>query len=98
MNYGQGIRAWRKQKGWTQDELAEKVNMSVNAISLMERGETDPHKSTLEAMALAFEIPISYLIYFAIDEEDVPEEKRPAYKHLDQAIRNLLLAEPHPSK
>lgn len=92
MNYGSAIKTWRKNKGWGQKELADKVGMSVNAISLIESDQTTPQKANLEAIAIALEIPMSFLLYFSITEEDVPEEKRPAFRHIDEAMRNLLLS------
>lgn len=36
---GENIRSYRKKRKWRQEDLAEKVDLSVNYISLLERGE-----------------------------------------------------------
>jgi transcriptional regulator with XRE-family HTH domain len=44
--------------GLTQEELAERAGLSVNAISVMERGLTRaPHKDTVELLAEALRLP-----------------------------------------
>jgi transcriptional regulator with XRE-family HTH domain len=35
------IRSIRQSKGWTQEDMAEKLYMSVNGYANIERGETD---------------------------------------------------------
>ena len=35
---GENIRSYRKKRKWRQEDLAEKVDLSVNYISLLERG------------------------------------------------------------
>lgn len=39
---GAQIRKHRKQKGWTQEQLAEKIGVSVTYLGYMERGERMP--------------------------------------------------------
>ena len=43
---GENIRSYRKKRKWRQEDLAEKVNLSVNYISLLERGEKIPALDT----------------------------------------------------
>ncbi|TKT71406.1 helix-turn-helix transcriptional regulator [Afipia massiliensis] len=54
---GRNVRRLRKEKGWTQDELAAKVKLEQTAISLIENNRANPTLSTLEALAAAFKIP-----------------------------------------
>ena len=44
------IRAARALLGWSQQLLADKAIVSVNAIARLERGEVDPRMSTLMAV------------------------------------------------
>lgn len=37
-DYGDAIRTLRKQKGWTQNDLAERLNVNRITISNMEKG------------------------------------------------------------
>lgn len=54
------IRELRKQKGWTQENLAEKCNLSVRTIQRLESGE-DGNLTTLNLVAKAFEVKIGDL-------------------------------------
>lgn len=68
------IRSMRKSKNWTQEEMAEKLNMCVNAYAKIERGETNALNPKLEKIAQAFGIETLDLltsqdknVYFAND-------------------------------
>ena len=52
----------RKKNGLTQNELAEKLNYSDNAVSRWERGEVSPSIETLDQMSKVFNVPLSSLI------------------------------------
>lgn len=45
------IRQWRKHRGLTLEQLAERVEMSAGALSLLERGISQYTQETLEALA-----------------------------------------------
>lgn len=45
---GRTIAAERSRKGWTQDELAERLNIHVNSLRRYELGQRDiPHTVTI---------------------------------------------------
>ncbi|RTL68602.1 MAG: XRE family transcriptional regulator [Pseudonocardiaceae bacterium] len=54
---GRNVRRLRKDRGWTQDELAAKIKVEQTAISLIENSRANPTLQTLEALAIAFKIP-----------------------------------------
>ena len=91
MNIGTAIKILRKQKGLSQKDLNEKTGISINALSLIETNATFPQKGTIKSICEVLEIPVSYLLFFAISEEDIPENKRLAFKSLNQAIKSVLL-------
>ena len=43
--FGQFIQSLRKEKGWTQLELAEKLHVTDKAVSKWERGAGFPERS-----------------------------------------------------
>jgi predicted transcriptional regulator len=47
------IRAARALLGWSQQQLADKAIISLNAVTRMERGDVDPRMSTLSAVEKA---------------------------------------------
>mgnify|MGYP000941708735 CR=1 FL=1 len=51
---GSSIRKERRLNDWTQKELAEKLNMSVNHISMIERGDANPSLETVAKIAELF--------------------------------------------
>ena len=91
MDIGQAIKELRTKRGMTQEQLADSVGMSINAISSRELGKTIPPKATIEKLCRAFGIPVSYMLLAAIDEQDIPEEKRVLYRALLEPLKNELL-------
>jgi len=47
------IRAARALLGWSQQDLADKAIVSLNAVTRLERGEVDPRLSTITAVQKA---------------------------------------------
>ena len=64
MQLHEKISLMRKIKGWSQEKIAEKLNMSINGYSKIERGETDVQLSRLENIARIFGIKLLDLINF----------------------------------
>ena len=58
-NVGPRIRAIREQRQLSLRALAERCNLSVNAISLIERGENSPTVSSLHMLATALGVKIT---------------------------------------
>lgn len=59
---GQLIKERRRQKGWTQNDLAERLHVTDRAVSKWERGVNAPDLSLLEPLAQALEVPTTALI------------------------------------
>ena len=56
------IRAERNRKGYTQFQLAEKINVSESSISLIERGLQTPSIFVVLDIAKALEVNINELL------------------------------------
>ncbi len=54
--------ALRRQRGWSQERLAEESDMERSAISLLERGERAPGLATVLVLADALEIAPEALV------------------------------------
>lgn len=52
----------RAKKGWSQEQVAEKLNMSLNAYGDIERGKTRPNLRRLEQIAKIFSIELEDLV------------------------------------
>ena len=77
---GAKLRAIRDERGLSQRELAQRAGLSANAISLIERDENSPSVSTLQSLAAALHVKMSY--FFEDEQPDsvllVRPEGRPA--------------------
>jgi transcriptional regulator with XRE-family HTH domain len=58
-NVGPRIRTLREQRGLSLRALAERCSLSINAISLIERGENSPTVSSLHMLATALGVKIT---------------------------------------
>jgi len=57
------IKKLRKEKGMTQDELAEKLNVTRQAVSNWEQGKAQPDIETLTKLAEIFDVSVEQIIY-----------------------------------
>ena len=62
MSLGENIRTVRKQKGWSQRELAERIESDASYINRMETGKLNPSIAALERVADALECSIDRLV------------------------------------
>lgn len=62
MNINEKIRRIRESKEWSQEQMAEKLNMSLNGYAKIERGETKLYLDKLEQIAQILDIDVVELI------------------------------------
>jgi len=62
MNIAERIRSLRQQKNWTQEDMAEKLNISSNGYGNLERGTTGMTFHRLEQLAEIFGISLAELL------------------------------------
>ncbi|AEG01599.1 helix-turn-helix domain-containing protein [Methylomonas methanica] len=67
MNISKALKLCRTQKGITKTKLAEKADMSVSYLSLLEQGKRDPNMSTINKICVALNIPASIFMFLASD-------------------------------
>lgn len=67
---GKNIKKFRKERNMTQEELAEKMNVTRQAISNWETAKTEPDVDTLTRLADVFEVSVEEMIYGAKKEGD----------------------------
>lgn len=68
---GKTIASLRKSKGWTQAELAEKLNVSDKAVSKWESENGLPEISQFPALASLFDVSIDYLMTGKTAEKEI---------------------------
>lgn len=64
IQFGQRIRGLRKQRGLSQEQLAEITGFHRNYIGMIERGERNPALLNIKIFANAFETSLSELVNF----------------------------------
>lgn len=81
MEIHEKIRFIRLFKGWSQEEMAGKLEISVNAYAKIERGETDINLSRLKQVAAVLHTELSEL--FNLSEKSVVHLAGQNYIHLN---------------
>jgi len=66
--FGKNLKFYRKAKKLSQDQLSEKVDISVKHLSSIERGLTFVSADLLEKLAISVDVPV---FYFFVNENDV---------------------------
>lgn len=56
--FGKRLRAFRKERNMTQEEFAELLNISVDFLSLVERGLNAPSFESIEVFSITLGIPV----------------------------------------
>jgi len=62
MTFSERLANARKEKGFTQSDVAEKLNVSFQAVSLWERGETTPEIDKLVDIASLYQVSTDWLL------------------------------------
>jgi transcriptional regulator with XRE-family HTH domain len=68
--FGRRVQFLRKSRGLTQEVLAEKIGISIDFLSLIERGRNSPSFDNLEQFGQAFGLPVAALFSFAEDSDE----------------------------
>src|SRR5699024_6718258 len=75
----------RKEKGWTQLELAEKLNITDKAVSKWERGVGFPDIKMIEPLAEIFNVSVLEIMRSEkVSEQSIPTE------NASEAINNVI--------
>lgn len=84
----------RKRKGWSQEDLAEKANVSRQAISRWESGTAQPDASNILQLSKLFGVTTDYLLNDEFkSDEDLPKVKEIKNRGLNQIMCYLILLE-----
>lgn len=90
------IKKWRKLRGMTAKELANKVNVAESTMSLYENGKREPDVETIRSIANILDISLDVLFKVENTPEDIDdnlkgenEEVSPSEKELITLLRSL---------
>ena len=72
----------RKKNGWSQEELADKMNVSRQAVSKWESAQTIPDLDKIMMLGELFGVTTDYLLKDSIEDEEIAEvaEEKPVRK------------------
>ncbi len=82
----------RKKNGWSQEELAEKVKVSRQAVSKWEGAQTVPDLEKILALSKLFGVTTDYLLKDEMEDEEFTDEPdRTPVKRVSLALANEFL-------
>jgi len=84
--FGKNVKFYRNRRNWSQADLAENANISINFIGDIERGKKWPHPDTLTKLADALEIRVFEL--FIEENAEINQETQELMSHF---IRDVSL-------
>ncbi len=90
MKLSEKLLALRKQRGMSQEELAEKLDVSRQAVSRWETGSAQPDASNLLQLSKLYGVTADYLLNDEYEgDRDVPIVRQTA-AHAKQRVRQTL--------
>lgn len=85
MEFSNKLMELRKEKGWSQEELGNRINVSRQTVSKWELGQTTPEMNKLIEISRLFQITVDELI--GANSEYGPQtqkSKRPHYEYISE--------------
>lgn len=89
----QNIRDYRKKLGLTQDQLAERLDITLGTVSKWERGSSEPDLGYIMDLAELFHVSVDALIGFSMRGADADEEADRIEELVNKATFEELEAE-----
>lgn len=83
-NFAKVFRELRTKSGLTQQEMADKLDISRSSIGMYENGEREPGFELLETIADYFNVDMNYLL----GKKDSSQQKEQGY-YLDEDARDM---------
>ncbi len=97
MEFNNKLYELRKQKGFSQEELANRLNVSRQTVSKWEVGESSPDMEKLVAIGELFDISLDELVLNKVPEKEDTSQKT-VRSDLYSDIKEHLLTEDNKKK
>ena len=99
MIFSEKVMNLRKQKGWSQEELAEKLDISRQSVSKWESGQSIPDIDRILALSKLFNVSTDYLLKDELEQDGLPtseqdglgEDSRPKARSISLEEANTYL-------
>ena len=92
MKFGDKVRRLRKEKGWSQEELAKKLGVNTRTVFTYENGTYPRYQKTYDQLAELFGVNTDYL---RTESEDFLSEVSARYGSRGQAQARMILEQTH---
>lgn len=84
------LKIARDKTGWTQDQVSEKLNISIGTLSGYERGYRSPNPEMLARLASLYGVLVDWLVGNSDDPAPPrPKQKEPSHEEYVLAAKNL---------
>ena len=90
VDLGRRIRKQRTQRGWTQEALAERVNVSTSFVGHVERGTRKASLETLVAMANVLGVSLDYLLSGSMNNSVIGPMPKSLNSQQRSALKEIL--------
>jgi len=88
-DFAKNLRAFRKRKNYTQEELAKKINYGYTAIANYESGRNEPSLDVLAALAELLDVTMDELLGVKLKTEE--KQLIAAFRRLDAENKKKIL-------
>ncbi len=92
MSLGKRIAALRKEKGFTQEQLAEKVGVTRQAISKWELEQSAPDFDCINQLSVIFDVTTDFLIKGEVREERIVIDEKKINRVSGMIIVGIIIA------
>ena len=89
-NLADRLRYHRKIKGYSQEELSKRTNVTVRTIQRIENAEVNPHLNTIKLLAAALDVEIIELMPIDNPKEETIQKKWLLLMHATPLIGNFI--------
>lgn len=72
------IKQLRDERGWTQQDLASRLDVAVSTVYQWERGKYEPRFSQMKALSLAFGVPMDEILPSSTRIDQIDDEGKAA--------------------
>ena len=75
--FSERLKMLRKERGWSQEELATRLDVSPGSVGNWEMGPHEPHPKTLRKIAALFEVEVFFLLHGEREGTSVTMQEKP---------------------
>ena len=86
---GARVRAARKRRGYTQEQLADLIGRTVETVSNVERGRTIPTLETLDRLGHSLDVPLREFFDDRRDFAEVSNRRLELELRLTEFVRSM---------